>query len=428
MSTPIVIRGANAEVFNSRLPEIGVSGPAGCGKTFAILHKLNELAEEFPDLRILIVRKTRAEMNTSVLETWETEVYPLEYLERHNIDRGSRNLYRYPNGSEVHVKGMDKPGKVLGSRWDIIYVNEATELTEKEFGQLASRLLRHVGPFNQIIYDCNPPSTGKQHWIWKRKERGATVLLFSDHKLNPTFNDSDKQRLDSLPIDLKVRFSDGSWDGVPEGGMWKPHWFKYLNAIPQHGHWVIGFDTASSESEDSDESALALIGFCKIEGRPAIVTADMMFGHWSPGERNARARLFYKQYEHLSPKLYFGRGFGQGVDMNISIMDALHGVPAYGVKEKGSKRSRADALVAQSFAGNYYLVSDDNLPEERKWVVPYVFECCDFTGEEGKMDNKVDANTIGYKMLSRSYSEIGKMLAAAGAMTEEEILKFRQAA
>lgn len=422
------IQGANAEIFRSKLPEIGISGPAGCGKTFSILHKINSLCETYADLRILIVRKTREEMNDSVLETWETEVYPLELLERHPLERGSRKYYNYPNGSRVVVRGMDKPGKVLGSRWDIIYVNEATELTEKEFGQLASRLLRHVGPFNQIIYDCNPPSTGKLHWIWKRKERGATVLLFSDHKLNPTFNESDKQRLDSLPIDLKARFSDGSWDGVPEGGMWKVQWFKYLPAMPQGGKWMIGVDTGSSENPESDGTAISLIGFCTIDGRPAIVNGFQKFGHWNSGQRNAEMRLFYKRFEHLKPKLFFGRGFGDGVDKNIAIMDSLHGIPAYGLKERGNKVARADALVAQTYAGNYYLVEDKELPESEKWVVPYIMECCDFTGEEGKKDNRVDSCSIAYIMLSRTYPEVRKMLAAAGAMTEEEILKFRQAA
>lgn len=426
----LTIRGVNAVAFGSRALEIGLSGPSGCGKTAALLAKINALARMYPDLRLALLRKTRKSMNTSILETWEAdpyiEIYPRKYLAKHPIERGSRSYYRYPNGSEVHVFGMDNADKFLGSRWDYVYVNEVTEFSESEFGQIKSRLQRHKGPFNQIMYDCNPPKNGKQHWLWRRHERGNTILLFSDHSLNPNF--TDKALLDSLPADLKARFSDGSWDGIPEGGLWKPHWFNYLKAMPQQGKWIIGVDTASSESPDSDETAMALIGFCKIEERPAIVNAFMKFGHWNPGERNAQMRLFYKRFEHLKPKLYFGKGFGQGKDMNLSIMDALHGIPAYGFPEKGTKVQRADPLIAQTYAGNYYLVKDDDLPESDKWNVPYVIECCDFTGEEGKMDNKVDACSVAYIMLARTYPEIGKMLASAGLMTEEEILKYRKAA
>jgi Rad3-related DNA helicase len=49
-----------------------ISGPAGTGKTFAILCLLHCLASDEPGLRILICRQTRVSLTDSVLITFET--------------------------------------------------------------------------------------------------------------------------------------------------------------------------------------------------------------------------------------------------------------------------------------------------------------------------------------------------------------------
>lgn len=388
------IVGANAEAFNSRLPELILSGPAGCGKTFALLHKVQNIALSFPDLRIALVRKTRVSMNTSTLETWESEIYPKPYLT--NINRGSRSEYRYPNGSVVSVFGMDSPDKLLGSRWDLIYVNEGTELTEDEWDQLGSRLLRHKGPFNQLIGDCNPPKTGKDHWMWKRYERGATKIMFSDHSLNPSVTDEDKQRLASLRPDLKRRFSDGSWDAIPdEGGLWKAEWFKYLDVMPVGGKWARGWDIAAGTSKNADETAGCLMGICDVDGKKGVVViADVHSGQWAPNARNEQIRMRAESDKALEATGYFEKGFGIGTDMTLSILDALKGYSMWAVKAKGSKLFRADPLAAQTEAGNVYLVRG-------AWNSSFVAECCEFTGEEGGRDNKVDAASLAYNQLMR---------------------------
>src|SRR6185503_14822623 len=104
------------------------------------------LSFAFPKLRVAIIRKTRVSMNDSVLETFENEVYPQQYLS--GLTREGRKYYNYPNGSRIHLFGMDAPDKFLGSRWDIVYVNECSELTEAEIEQIGSRLQAQNGPFN----------------------------------------------------------------------------------------------------------------------------------------------------------------------------------------------------------------------------------------------------------------------------------------
>jgi predicted phage terminase large subunit-like protein len=401
MNPQIQIKGANAEAFNSTLPELILCGPANCGKTFAILHKLQDLALNFPNARIAMVRKTRRSMNDSILETFEGGVYPAKYLASRILDRGSRTNYTYPNGSRIHVFGMDAPDKLLGSRWDIIYVNECTELTEAEWGQLGTRLLTHNTPFNQLIGDCNPASKGQEHWIWKRHKRGELPLMYSDHTLNPSTTASDLKRLDTARGDLRRRFflsGPESWVALPtEGKLFKPEWFvgKYIKALPSGGKWARGWDTASGESEDADESAGVLMRRGAFDGKDdTIIIADCIAGRWGPHARNERMRLTAEADKKYEATGYFGKGFGQGVDMNLSILQALKGYSMWAAKEKGSKYFRADPLAGMCQAGDVYIL-------EAEWNHGFVMELCEFTGEEGGKDNKVDAASLTANQLFR---------------------------
>lgn len=397
----VQIRGANAEAFCSALPELILCGPANCGKTFAILHKLQNLAKEFPNARIAMVRKTRVSMNDSILETFEGGVYPAQYLLSHPIDRKSRTKYDYPNGSRVHVFGMDAPDKLLGSRWDIIYVNECTELTEAEWGQLGTRLLTHNLPFNQLIGDCNPAAKGQEHWIWKRHKRGEVPLFYSDHSLNPTTTESDIIRLESARGDLRRRFfltGPESWVALPtEGKLFKPEWFigKYIKTLPAGGKWARGWDTASGETDQADESAGILMRRGAFDGKAdTIIIAHCIAGRWGPNARNEEMRRTAESDKKYEATGYFGKGFGQGTDMTLSVMNALKGYSMWPVKEKGSKLFRADPLAAMMQAGDVYMFEAD-------WNYAFVTECCEFTGEEGGKDNRVDAASLCFNMLMR---------------------------
>ncbi len=394
------ISGANAIAFGSTEREIILSGSAGCGKTFAILHKLQNLCFTFSDLRIAFVRKTRVSMNNSTLETFESEIYPKRLLLTNPIDRKSRTKYDYSNGSQIHIFGMDSPDKLLGSRWDLIYVNECSELAAKpdsEWEMLRSRLLRHKCSFNQIIGDCNPPSEGEEHWIWKRHLEKSLLLLFSDASLNPTMTEEDIIGLSTLRGDLRRRFYEGSWKAIPgEGKLFKAEWFcNYLDVMPKGGRWARGWDIASGESDLADETAGCLMGRCDVDGKKdCIVIADVLAGRWSPHVRNERMRLIAEADKKHEAIGYFEKGFGIGTDMTLSILESLKGYSMWAIKPKGSKLFRADPLAAQLQAGNVYLVRGE-------WNYPFIKECSEFTGDEGGKDNRVDSASLAYNMLCR---------------------------
>lgn len=179
------------ELFYSRDPEVLYEGAAGTGKSRACIEKLHLLAMKYPDARILMVRKTLVSLSGSGIQTYEQHVAK-EHLATQEVQffGGSTRepaSYRYKNGSRIVLGGMDKALKVMSTEYDIIYVQEATELTENDWESLTTRLRNGKIPYQQLIADCNPDMP--THWLKIRCNKGLTKSIPSKHEDNPVLFD-----------------------------------------------------------------------------------------------------------------------------------------------------------------------------------------------------------------------------------------------
>jgi phage terminase large subunit len=104
---------------------------------------------------------------------------------------------------------MDKSTKIMSSEYDMIYVQEATELTEEDWESLTTRLRNGIMPYQQLMADCNP--SHPQHWLKLRCDRGATLLLESRHEDNPSITPAYIAKLDALTGVMKLRLRYGRW-------------------------------------------------------------------------------------------------------------------------------------------------------------------------------------------------------------------------
>lgn len=161
-----------------------LSGPAGTGKSRACLEKLHFCAMKYARMRGLVIRKTRESLSEAALVTFEEKVLPAGSSIAEGPRRNYRQVYHYPNGSEIVFGGLDKPGKIMSTEYDMIYVQEATELDLADWLALTTRLRNGVMPYQQVIADCNPDAP--THWLWLRGQRGVLSLLHSRHEDNPT--------------------------------------------------------------------------------------------------------------------------------------------------------------------------------------------------------------------------------------------------
>ena len=188
----IELRGGNWELWCARDIEILAEGPAGTGKTYTVLNLMDAICREYDGVRMLIVRKRAATLTTTCLATFNDKVLKgrggVSFVGSSEKEAAS---YRYTNGSRINVGGMsgqDEASKVLSSEYDLIFANEAPELTLEDWETLISRLRHGVLEFQRIIGDCNP--TYSAHWLMQRSESGKTRLIKSKLQDNPAYFDA----------------------------------------------------------------------------------------------------------------------------------------------------------------------------------------------------------------------------------------------
>lgn len=237
---PFVFYGAAEVLLDSEAREILLSGPANTGKSRACLEKINYLCESYPGLRCLMVRKTRRSLTQSGMVTYEHKVLLPSQRVAFNT---TLQQYRYPNGSVLAVGGLDKPSKIMSSEWDMIYAQEATELTEADWEACSLRLRNGKGPYHQLLADCNPDAP--THWIMQRSRSGSLLLVESRHEDNPTVTAEYLARLDQLTGVRYLRYRLGVWaaaEGMVYADSWQPRVhlidrFAIPNEWPRY--WVI---------------------------------------------------------------------------------------------------------------------------------------------------------------------------------------------
>lgn len=219
-------RGSAKQLFAERGDEVLIVGPAGTGKSRACLEKMHLAATVNPGFRGLIVRKTAVSLTTSALMTWERDVVPESLaaglLSFYGGSVREPAQYRYMNGSKIMVGGLDKSSKIMSTEYDLIFVQEATELTEGDWEDLTTRLRSGKISFQQLLADCNPSHA--EHWLKKRCDRGQTLMLLSRHEDNPLLFDDDGNltvegaayigKLDNLTGPRHARLRKGEWSSA----------------------------------------------------------------------------------------------------------------------------------------------------------------------------------------------------------------------
>jgi phage terminase large subunit len=265
----VAIRGAVKRLFReSPGGEVIISGAAGTGKTRAILEWINHRCQNEPNLRVLLLRKTQESAKSSVLVTFMNQV--LEGFDGKEAAASGVSYYGgsgvrpadftyHRTGSKILITGMDRISKVKSTEWDIVYVNEITELSLAEYEELSARTDRPTTdttrPPSILLGDCNPDAP--THWIKQRERDGVLQLWVSRHEDNPAMWDktlkvwtaSGQRYIDRLESLTGVRYQRlrlGKW--VAAEGQVYESWNPDLHMVDRFDipaswprYWTIDF-------------------------------------------------------------------------------------------------------------------------------------------------------------------------------------------
>lgn len=178
-----------------------------------------------------------------------------------------------------------------------------------------------------------------------------------------------------------------------EGGMFKKHWFKIVNAAPStiRKHQVRKWDLAASvpkATTDPDHTVGLRMGKCP-DGNYYIDDVQRMR---DTAQRVRVAIQTMATHDGETCHILVPQDPGQaGKDQSESIIRENAGFRVYAEVERGDKATRAEPFAAQCEAGNVYLVKGP-------WVDSFIDELCNFpTGH----DDQVDAAAGAFNYLAR---------------------------
>jgi len=208
------------EFFASRARFTAYGGARGGGKSWALRRKLVAMCLRYPGISCLLIRRTLPELKSNHVIPFLREYDGIiSYSE-------SEKALLFPNKSRISLGYCASDRDVQryqGQEYDVIAIDEATQLSEFRFSVLKA-CLRGSNHFPRRMYlTCNPGGIGHS-WVKRifidRDFRGGEnpgEYNFIPAKVydNPILTAADPEylsSLESLPPRLKDAWLYGKWD------------------------------------------------------------------------------------------------------------------------------------------------------------------------------------------------------------------------
>ncbi len=415
-----------------------MGGAKGGGKTRALLMEpLRHMKN--PNFSAVIFRRESPQItNPGGLWDASQEIYP-RIGARPRI--GSLE-WVFPSGMKIKFSHMEYEQDKFawdGSQVPLICFDQVESFTEGQFWYMLTinRSLCGVRPY--IRASCNPVPEDDQvgGWLhtliqwWIDPETGQAIeqrrgklrwfvrdndelrwsedpislaathptlqpksLTFIQSKLedNPTLmrgNPEYLANLMALPLIERERLLGGNWNARPAAGkVFNRTWFDIVDAVPAEAMSVRAWDKAGTEGA-GDWTA----GVRMARAGGLYFVEDVVRGQWGSASRNAVIRQTAAlDGPEVEIALEQEPGSGGKESAEISIRD-LAGYNVHAHPATGSKYIRALPMSAQAEAKNIKLIRG-------AWNKSLIDELHGFTGNEGAVDDQVDAAASAFNRLA----------------------------
>ena len=232
---------------------IAYGGARGGGKSWAMRRKFVLLANNYPELRLLLLRRTLPELQ-------ENHIVPLmKELSGYAQYNRDQKVIKFPNGSRIKLGYCDQEADVFqyqGQEYDVVGLEEATQFTETQMLYLTTCNRSTRTDFKPRMYfTCNPGGVGHE-WVkrlfidrnYKASEKPEEYVFIpaklTDNTVLMQNNPEYMTVLQNLPEHLRKAYLDGDWDAM-EGQYFEefnraihvchpfqiPQWWKRFRAM-----------------------------------------------------------------------------------------------------------------------------------------------------------------------------------------------------
>ena len=319
---------AKQEMFLSDTHKyVAFGGARGGGKSWAVQTKSKILGLGMPGIKMLIIRQTYPELEKNHIGHFRALPVDIGKLNE------AKKQFKFSTGSIIDFQFCqnDKDlNKLQGAEYDIIFVDEATNLTEFQLKSIAA-CLRGVNDFPKRMYfTCNPGGQGhgyiKRIFIDRRFEDSEDpedyTFIQAFVQDNVALMEKDPtyiKNLEALPPKLRKAWLEGSWD-IFEGQFFEDfidnpegydsrQWTHVIEPFNIPSHWRIyrsydfgyskpfSFGWWAVDEEDRAYRILELYG-CTAEPNTGV--------KWTPEQQFKKAREIEDTHPWLKGKQILG--------------------------------------------------------------------------------------------------------------------------
>ncbi len=264
------------EFYAAKTRYVGYGGSRGGGKSHAVRVKATLLAERYPGIKMLIVRKTLKDLRRNYVRPLQSAYACFPACARPKF-KAQEMAFMYPNGSMLEMGYCDADADAdnyRGSEWDVLFIDEGTELSEYQYGVLVS-CVRGVNEYPKRVYvTCNPGGQGhvniKRLFISKEYRRSESAedytfiqahiwdnipLMTADPGFRRAWTEYKQKHegaeltgevikelmyaseyvkaLDNLPVSLREAYLEGNWDVF--SGQFFPEFSEDAHVVSEAG-------------------------------------------------------------------------------------------------------------------------------------------------------------------------------------------------
>lgn len=177
------------------------SGSSRSSKTYSLCQLVYLYALQNPNKKISVFRDTKQICKQTVFEDMK-KLYPsMPYFKTVELNI-TESIFKFKNGSAIHIEGTDDPIKMHGYHSDILWFNESNSISKETFDQLDMRCT------GMVFLDYNPV---KSHFVEDLIKEQSALLIKSTWRDNPFIPNNEKVKILSYQ---SVRKSKIVEDGI----------------------------------------------------------------------------------------------------------------------------------------------------------------------------------------------------------------------
>ena len=164
-------------------------GGSRSSKTYSICQLILWYCLTNKNKTVSVVRRGGPALFASVYRDFLGILQDLELYDyiKHNKSSGS---FTFPNGCMVQFFSIDDQQKLRGRKHNVIFINEANEITKEEFMQINMRTT------DKIIMDFNPSDPFS--WVIEQTQDPKAVLIHSTYRDNPFLEEEIVREIENL--------------------------------------------------------------------------------------------------------------------------------------------------------------------------------------------------------------------------------------